>query len=868
MKKSFKKFRRTLITMALTVSILGCSACGTTNNPSNNPAENPSGNNSTITNAGHEIWSTYSTRKVIQNASDNSIYEHLDANISVQMMKSETEGAQLIITAAEDVSSYSLTATDLSDGKGNKIKKENIDVYNQKYVEIERMHSTNKEIKAGNYVPDMLLPMDKAIEYKENKIEKGKNQGITVEITTDHETVPGTYTGTFVLEIDGAKTDIPVSCEVWDIEYEGRRSFMTSFLLYRSQLMYGEYDDSDEVVQSYIDFFMKYKANIYVIKEDYPVEEFVAEAKRQFKDNNCNSIIIPVNFDLAYTSEGNQSQTVINYLRELVKLTTEEEPYIDYAYFYPTNVDEADMDTGAAGGSSAKMAAAYKFFSENGEMQKTMEKAVATFESEGLFKGMSDDFAEHVKEKILNLPFIFTNVGFVGNAVETMSATFCPYLSLFDDQIQADKYLEQAEERADGNLWTYTCTGPLYPYPSFHTDDYSLGARVTGWMEKKYGINGFLYWSCVRNHDSYNPDKYIDVYNTASRYKHCSGEGYLVYPGKYYGSSSPFASLRLVSHRESMDDYDMLCVYENLLNEYAEKYNIKDGLDLNDYVADIYDSLFSGAVYYTDDSLVFKAREELAKRILALKNQDKLVVSTDCDGSTTQVTVYTTSQTLKINGEDVTGTAAGQGYKYTKNVASTTASTVTIETANGTTYTHGIKATAKVTDFAANGANNAVCSGNEYESSKSKISVSGDKANVTIRSYYANGQGYGADVDVNGISGATSRIALSVTFDLNGADFSDASAVHFDLTNVGTTVIEMYVQLISESGLSYEIGSAYCGIGKSKEVRVAIDSSLGIDLSKIKKVRLKFDNVSADANGYESLWADRVFTMSDIWFEK
>ena len=82
-------------------------------------------------------------------------------------------------------------------------------------------------------------------------------------------------------------------------------------------------------------------------------------------------------------------------------------------------------------------------------------------------------------------------------------------------------------------------------------------------MEKKYGINGFLYWSCVRNTDS--DDRYIDVYNTAARYSYCSGEGYLVYPGKYYGSDKPFASLRLISHRESMDDYDMLSVYENLL---------------------------------------------------------------------------------------------------------------------------------------------------------------------------------------------------------------------------------------------------------------------------------------------------------------
>ncbi|MBQ3046853.1 MAG: DUF4091 domain-containing protein [Clostridia bacterium] len=838
--------------MALSVSVLGSVACGNKEKPEE---------------VKHEIWSTYSTRKVIQNAPDNSIYDRLPAKLSVQMMKSETEGAQLIITAAEDIKEYSLTATDLTDGNGNTIPKENIEVLHQKYVEIVRMHSTNKEIKAGNFVPDMLLPMDKAIEFKENNVLKGKNQGITIEITTAHETVPGIYTGNFVLDIDGEKTDIPVSCEVWDIEYEGRRSFMTSFLLYRYQLMFGEYDNSPETIKSYIDFFMKYKANIYVIKDSYPVDEFREEAIRQFEDNNCNSIIIPVNFDLSYKAEGEgQHKRVIDYLRELVKLTTEEKPYIDYAYFYPSNVDEADMETGAAGGSAAKMKAAYRFFVEDGEMQKTMENAVATFEAEGLFDGMTAEFASHVKQKILDLPFVFTNVGFVQDAVNKMNATFCPYLSLFDEQIQAEKYLEQAQERADGNLWTYTCTGPLYPYPSFHTDDYSLGARVTGWMEKKYNINGFLYWSCVRYSDGSHGNEHIDVYNTAARYAHCSGEGYLVYPGKYYGSSSPFASLRLISHRESMDDYDMLCVYEKLLNEYAEKYGIEGGLDVNDYVADIYDSLFSGAVYYTDDSLVFKAREELAKRILALKNQDKLVVSTDYDGKDANVTVYTTSPTLSINGEPVSGEVAGEGYKYTKTVSAASAAELNITAANGT-YTHGITATAKVTDFASNNTANAVCSGRDgVESTQSTISVDGDKAKVMIRSYYAKGAGYGANVDVNGIDGPTSRLMPSITFNVSG--FSGANAVHFNIKNTGSTVIELYVHLVMDNDLTEEIGTAYCGLGKSNDVRIQINKLLNVDTTKVKGIKLAFKNVYADANGYESLWPDREFELSDIWFEK
>lgn len=822
------------MTLSLGV-ITGCVACG----------------DGEIQKAEHKIWSTYSTQKVIQNATDNSIYDQLSANLSVQMMKNETEGAQLIITASSDISQYSLTACDLSDGKGNIIPVKDIQVLHQKYVEIVRMHSTNKEIKAGDFVPDMLLPMDKAIEYRENKIKKGHNQGITIEITSTHDTVPGIYTGNFILNIDGEENNIPVRCEVWDIEYEGRRSFMTSFLLYRHQLLNFEFDDSDEVVQSYIDFFMKYKVNMYVIKTGYNTEDFKAEAIRLFENNNYNSIVIPVS---------GVSDNIIDYIRALVEITTEEKPYIDYAYLYPSTSDEADI------GSDSKKQEAYNRMVEGGEFDQVLLKAVATLEGEGAFDSMSSEFAEHVKETILNIPVVFTNVTFMENWVDNLSATFCPYLSVFDDQIAAEKYLEQAKEKADGNLWTYTCTGPLFPYPSFHTDDYSLGARVTGWMEKKLDINGFLYWSSVRSTDNREMDKYIDVYNTAARYHHCNGEGYLVYPGKYYGSASPFASLRLISHRESMDDYDMLCVYEKLLNEYAKKYSIEDRLNFNDYVNDLYDSLFTGTVYYTDDSLVFKAREELAKRILALKNEDELVVSTKKSNTTAEVCVYTNKNSIKINGETLTGTVSGDGYVYKKSISTSNAQTITIETTNNT-YTYNLNATAKITDFATNGAEGIVCSGREgIENTQSKISINGDKASVMIRSYYAKGNGWGAEIDREGIDGATQRLMPSVTFPVR--DFGSADNIYFSVKNIGETDLEMYLYLVMDSGLTEEIGTAYCGVGKSNDIRIHIDETHGIDLSNVTSFRIAFKNIEIDALGFPSLWADREFELSDIWFEK
>ena len=849
------KLKKIWLLMAAIMGLSVLGGCGSCSDGENDMSENNGGQ--------HTLWSTWSTKKVVQNANYNSVYDRLPAEIDISLMQNETEGAQIIITAGSDIQSFSLEKTDLSDGNGNTIPADDIEVFQQKYLEIVRKFSPNGEFPAGSMVPDMLLPMDKAEEYGENIVASGKNQGITVEITTKSDTPAGIYTGTFVLDIDGVKTNIPVKCTVWDFGYDGRSGLQTSFLLYRNEVLAGEYDDSDEIMQSYVDFLLKYKVNTYIIKDSYPVDEWITEVKRLFENENCNSIIIPYNFALDYTADSSGADTVINFIRELVKITTEEKNYIDYAYFYPSNIDEADMNTGAAGGTTAKMAAAYRLLSDGGEIDKTLEKAVSQFESENLFDGMTDEFAEHVKQSILNIPSIFTNVNFVQSAVDDLGAAFCPYLSQYNDAIQAAKYAEQSNDHGKG-LWTYTCSGPLYPYPSFHTDDYALGIRVTGWMEKKYNINGFLYWSVARYKDG---NSYVDPYATAARLSGtANGDGYLLYPGRKYGSDEPFASIRLVEQRNSAEDYNMLSVYEQLIDEYAEHYGVADEIVFEDYVNDLYDGLFNGSVYNTDDALIFAAREELAKRILALKNEDKLLVNTECDGQNVNFTVFTEAENLSVNGEKMSGVRVKNGYRYTVTLSADSAQEIKIVTDNGE-YSYTAPAAAKVTDFALNGANGVICSGREGdESTMSFVSAEGENLNVVIRSYYANGSGYGAEIGAQGIDGATQRLMPSVTFPAE--NMSGANNVYFSVKNTGNTDLEMYVQLVMDNGLTEEIGSGYCAAGKSADIRVHIDPDYGIDTSKATGVRIAFRNVRSDANGNLSLWADREFTLSDIWFDK
>ena len=212
-------------------------------------------------------------------------------------MKDETEGTQLVITAGQDISSYELVEAELSDGKGNTISTDQIDVYHQKYILIDKMFNINNMIyRAGDRLPDMLLPMETAVEYQENTVKKGENQGITVEITTNSDTVPGVYSGVFTLKMDGKTKKIPATVEVWDIEYEGRRTFQSCFLIYRGRLAQGEYGATDEMVDAYVRTLLKYKINPdYVQRKDLGynnIENFTDYIEEYFKDDNFNSIVI------------------------------------------------------------------------------------------------------------------------------------------------------------------------------------------------------------------------------------------------------------------------------------------------------------------------------------------------------------------------------------------------------------------------------------------------------------------------------------------------------------------------------------------------------------------------------------------------
>ena len=77
----------------------------------------------------YEIWAAPYTEKVIQETNLlNYSALRTTAKIDLDMAQAETETAQIVLTANQKISNYSVTLNDLTDAEGNVIKKEDVSV--------------------------------------------------------------------------------------------------------------------------------------------------------------------------------------------------------------------------------------------------------------------------------------------------------------------------------------------------------------------------------------------------------------------------------------------------------------------------------------------------------------------------------------------------------------------------------------------------------------------------------------------------------------------------------------------------------------------------------------------------------------------
>lgn len=201
------------------------------------------------------VWSYTSAQRILRDKEYEEASKY-PGRIDIFACRNEEESAQLILTPENSVNSYNLTVSDLKNASGDILEADCFSVFNQKYRNV-TVASDGYSAGLGWY-PDALLPMKKAVEYGENKIGKGENQGITVSCKVSSEQPAGVYSGTFSLLIDGKIYEIPASVTVIDYTLTDAVTAKSCFLLGRGYLQF--YGDSTmENYERYCEYLIDHR---------------------------------------------------------------------------------------------------------------------------------------------------------------------------------------------------------------------------------------------------------------------------------------------------------------------------------------------------------------------------------------------------------------------------------------------------------------------------------------------------------------------------------------------------------------------------------------------------------------------------------
>lgn len=812
MKRS--KFRLAYLLLALLLVFVGCTT-------GNNGAEPD------VT-----IWTAYATEKIMR---DKSYDTSGGSDLNYDMAKNEVEGAQFIITPNNDykVNSFTVEVTDLTCGS-NVISKDAIDIYLEKYVRIDKQINNNKAYGVG-YMPDPLLPFETAVEYGENKVE-GVNQGVYITVTTSKDTATGLYTGTCKVTIDGKKTyDIKMNVNVWDFAISDEVHTRSLFDIWfaNGYLMNYELDASEEAYQKFADALNEYRlsATSLWIEEsgslEQTISDFVEKAVEATRNPKISAFKFPLHFFEGYTEEHTQNRAKL--FVACAKASTKENCIFDklVAYFGAL-IDEPNLEP------SRKPLVNPLVQSLN----QSEELAIAQLDEEGFFDTLDAEYAEYLKNKIRTIPNILTSP-YDSDYIDG-GLTYCPFFDQFNTQEGRDILADQQQK--NGSLWWYGCTGPCYPYPTYHLDDHLLGARVLNWMMFDYNIDGNLYW-CVNEVDTHKYSIW-DVCN----YEHMNGDGYLFYPGINYGLDKPVGSMRLQTIRDGNEDYEYLYELEQLTTGLSEYYG--EEISATEMLQPIFTNMFTNAKYNTDNANFYTLRKGIVDLIESCSREEKFVTKgIDYIGDTATLSFNVANgYEVTVNGQAVSGTTCGQGKTYSYTISTNNASNEFVITVKKgeETKTYTVDAGGKTVIVA------------DFESDAQVQAVKGNGENITVTKMSASeweGKESVAKIEITSTFDASKpleTLTYRPEFSLNVSDISldlnDISAIKVRLYNDTGRNIPVSFLMKTNKGLENELLTTTLKPGWNTLVIEDIDKLEWSGLLSVSKLIFRFDNTENGDN--------------------
>lgn len=506
-----------------------------------------------------------------------------EAKIVLDAVINAHSAYQIVIQANEEINEYSISTSSLHTEKNDEIAERFVDVYNCKYTlvktNVERFYNLGE-----GYYPNAILPMEKAVEYCENKIKKGDNQSIYFSFNIPKNTNPGIYTGSFSLFIDGEEVVIPVEVNVRAVSIPEESHLRT--LVPVEWDWHGPSTEREFVkYQRYTNLLTKYRLNVSTLIP-YPRDEELqklyggrADTLEQLYDFHADLAyeycLNPLNttFSIPYKSwvkkreveggiQGTQSEYLMGlecdvfegFLSALIRKSLETK--LDLAkrgiIYFGRFIDEPQGQ-----GTMDRLDRTNQEYHEildrlSQELQVNQEAYICKYD-------ISKDFIEKLAASVKNMPHIITT--HYDAKYDAYIDTYCPHFWFLQEEDNFAYYAKRKER------WWYGCNGPTSPCPSYHLDDHLLSPRILSWLQYKYDYVGNLYWAInCYNFQAPGQHPYFDFYSDPQGSGQVNLDGILAYPGEIYGMEENVATLRMEEIRAGMEDYEMLYALGNAYN--------------------------------------------------------------------------------------------------------------------------------------------------------------------------------------------------------------------------------------------------------------------------------------------------------------
>lgn len=595
------KIFKTFLLFFLFIIILMCSIKNKSGK-NNNGENGDNGNEPPVT-----CWTASATKKIRPNDSSESGF-----NVNIQAAKNEYESFQIVLSDTESFIINNISVSDLK--KGSKfIDNRYIKVYREVYIDIKTISNTEGEYGLW---PDALIPI-KDVFFNETRnalpftASPNINHVFWVDLFIPSGLIAGDYKGSIKVDIDGKKSfNIPINITVWDFELPSTSTLVSAFGFDGWDTLKGHFEHRDSDAQDMLTPLSKLYTECALmnrvslesaIGEDWSIIPWPITDPIDWTEFDQNWSSFFDGKDLSYglqnarlTSQriplwGDNDNENIIYIRNFVS-HFRTKGWNDILFDYTWDEPDGKED--------------FNGIIRRGKMIREADPNIPLLVTTNIQMGEIFDITEFVD--------IWTPVI---NDVNDKEGSICwesefagNQRGLYSNQINIGKRLwwyQSCESHGCGigDSASLCFSG----WPSYAIDIPAIDNRIMEWMSFKYDISGELYYSTTYAYMgiSGNEDAWNNQY-----YFWGNGDGTLFYPGrpdKIGGTNHiPIESIRIKMIREGMEDYEYMHLLKILGDESFARAQV--------------DSVISETYkFFRDPDILYKARENMAKRILELK---------------------------------------------------------------------------------------------------------------------------------------------------------------------------------------------------------------------------------------------------------